>query len=391
MPSLTGMPKAMTAPGSALRMLFGMGLLFVASSLMMNAQVSVTTWRNDIGRTGQNLNETILNTTNVSPAQFGKLFSQAVDGYVYAQPLYLPNITIGGQSHNVVFVATEHDSVYAFDADSNGGTNANPLWFASMLTTAHGAAAGATTVSSDEVGTDIIPELGITGTPVIDPASGTLYVVSFTQEGANFFLRLHALDITSGSEKYGGPAVITATVTGTGSGSSGGTLTLDPEWQNQRPGLLLLNGILYIGFGSHGDNGPWHGWILGYNAQTLKQTGAFCTSPNGVGGGVWMGGAGLAADVLDLVNHPYGRIFAATGNGDYTATTPYATGMEYGDSILDLDLTNGVPTIQDEFTPAGQAQLDEWDMDQASGGLMIVPNQTSGSYTYLLVQAGKSG
>ena len=219
MPSLTGMPKAMTAPGSALRMLFGMGLLFVASSLMMNAQVSVTTWRNDIGRTGQNLNETILNTTNVSPAQFGKLFSQAVDGYVYAQPLYLPNITIGGQSHNVVFVATEHDSVYAFDADSNGGTNANPLWFASMLTTAHGAAAGATTVSSDEVGTDIIPELGITGTPVIDPASGTLYVVSFTQEGANFFLRLHALDITSGSEKYGGPAVITATVTGTGSGS----------------------------------------------------------------------------------------------------------------------------------------------------------------------------
>jgi hypothetical protein len=381
----------MTAPGSALRMLFGMGLLFVASSLMMNAQVSVTTWRNDIGRTGQNLNETILNTTNVSPAQFGKLFSQAVDGYVYAQPLYLPNITIGGQSHNVVFVATEHDSVYAFDADSNGGTNANPLWFASMLTTAHGAAAGATTVSSDEVGTDIIPELGITGTPVIDPASGTLYVVSFTQEGANFFLRLHALDITSGSEKYGGPAVITATVTGTGSGSSGGTLTLDPEWQNQRPGLLLLNGILYIGFGSHGDNGPWHGWILGYNAQTLKQTGAFCTSPNGVGGGVWMGGAGLAADVLDLVNHPYGRIFAATGNGDYTATTPYATGMEYGDSILDLDLTNGVPTIQDEFTPAGQAQLDEWDMDQASGGLMIVPTQTSGSYPYLLVQAGKSG
>ena len=357
----------------------------------MNAQVGVTTWRNDIGRTGQNLNEIILNTSNVNPTQFGKLFSQAVDGYVYAQPLYLPNVTIGGQSHNVVFVATEHDSVYAFDADNNGGANANPLWFASMLTAAHGAAAGATTVSSNTVGTDIIPELGITGTPVIDPASGTLYVVSFTQEGSNFFLRLHALDVTSGAEKYGGPVVITATVPGTGNGSVGGTLTFDPEWQNQRPGLLLLNGIIYIGFASHGDNGPWHGWILGYNEQTLQQTGAFCTSPNGVGGGVWMSGAGLAADVLDPVNHPYGRMFLSTGNGDFTATTPYAAGMDYGDSILNLDLTNGVPTIQDDFTPAGQAELDEWDMDQASGGLMIVPVQTSGSNPYLLVQTGKSG
>jgi LysM repeat protein len=357
----------------------------------MSAQVSVTTWRNDIARTGQNLNETILNPSNVNPTQFGKLFSQPVDGYVYAQPLYLPNVTIGGQSHNVVFVVTEHDSVYAFDADSNGGGNASPLWFASMLTAAHGAAAGATSVSSNTVGTDIVPELGITGTPVIDPASGTLYVVSFTQEGSNFYLRLHALDVTSGAEKYGGPVVVTATVPGTGNGSLGGMLTLDTEWQNQRPGLLLLNGIVYIGFGSHEDNGPWHGWILGYNEQTLKQTGAFCTTPNGVGAGVWMGGAGLAADVIDPVNHPYGRMFVATGNGDYSATTPYAAGMDYGDSILNLDLTNGVPTIQDDFTPAIQAQLDAYDQDQASGGLLIVPTQTSGSYPYLLVQAGKSG
>ena len=377
--------------GSGLRALFGAGLLLTLGSLSMNAQVSVTTWRNDIGRTGQNLNETILNPSNVNPTQFGKLFSQAVDGYVYAQPLYLPNVTIGGQSHNVVFVATEHDSVYAFDADSNGGANANPLWFASLLTSAHGAAAGATTVSSNTVGTDIVPEIGITGTPVIDPASGTLYVVSKTQEGTNFFLRLHALDVTSGAEKFGGPVVITATVSGTGNGSSGGTLTLDPEWENQRPGLLLLNGIVYISFAAHGDNGPWHGWILGYNEQTLKQTGAFCASPNGDGAGVWMSGAGLAADVIDPVNHPYGRMFTATGNGDFTATVPYAAGMDFGDSILNLDLTNGVPTVQDEFTPAGQAQLDLWDMDQASGGLMIVPTQTSGSNPYLLVQAGKSG
>ena len=383
--------RAVAGVGSALGALFGAGLVLAAGSPSMSAQISVTTWRNDIARTGQNLSETILNPSNVNPTQFGKLFSQAVDGYVYAQPLYLPNVTIGGQSHNVVFVATEHDSVYAFDADSNGGANANPLWFASMLTTAHGAAAGATTVSSDTVGTDIIPELGITGTPVIDPASGTLYVVSFTQEGSNFFLRLHALDVTSGAEKYGGPVVITASVPGTGNGSSAGTLTLDAEWQNQRPGLLLLNGIVYIGFGSHGDNGPWHGWVLGYNEQTLKQTGAFCTTPNGVGAGVWMGGGGLAADVIDPAGHPYGRMFVATGNGDYTATTPYAAGMDYGDSILALDLTNGVPTIQDDFTPEGQAQLDEWDMDQASGGVMLIPTQTTGSYPYLLVQAGKSG
>ncbi|MGD0938418.1 MAG: chitobiase/beta-hexosaminidase C-terminal domain-containing protein [Terracidiphilus sp.] len=383
--------RASAQRGSSVRALFGIGLLLAAGCLAINAQVSVTTWRYDIGRTGQNLNETILTPSNVNPTQFGMLFSQPVDGYVYAEPLYLPNVTIGGQSHNVVYVATEHDSVYAFDADTNGGSNANPLWLASMLSTAHGAAAGATTVSSNTVGTDIVPEIGITGTPVIDTASGTLYVVSATQEGTTFIQRLHALDVTSGAEKYGGPAVITATTPGTGNGSSSGTLTFDSEWENQRPGLLLLNGIVWIGYGSHGDNGPWHGWILGYNEATLQQTGVFCTSPNGEGSGVWMSGAGLAADVLDPVNHPYGRMFVATGNGDYTATIPYAAGMDYGDSILDLDLTNGVPTIQDEFTPMNQATLDAEDGDQASGGLMIVPTQTTGSYPYLLVQAGKSG
>jgi hypothetical protein len=391
MSSLQKMHWVAAGACSSRRALLGAGLFLAAGNLWLNAQVSVTTWRNDIARTGQNLNETILNPTNVNPTQFGKLFSQAVDGYAYAQPLYLPNVTIGGQSHNAVFVATENDSVYAFDADSNGGSNASPLWFASMLTTAHGAAAGATPPSSNVIGTDIIPQLGITGTPVIDPVSGTLYVVSFTEEGRSFFLRLHALDVTSGAEKYGGPVVITATVPGTGNGSTGGTLTLDPEWANQRAGLLLLNGIVYIAFASHGDNGPWHGWLLGYNETTLQQTGAFCTSPNGVGGGIWMSGAGLAADVLDPVNHPYGRIFLATGNGDYTATTPYAAGMDFGDSILNLDLTNGVPAIQDVFTPAGQAELDQWDMDQASGGVMLVPTQTTGSYPYLLVQTGKSG
>ena len=359
--------------------------------LPANAQVSVTTWRNDNARTGQNLNETILTPTNVNPNQFGKLFSQAVDGYVYAQPLYVPNVVINGIAHNVVYVATEHDSVYAFDADSNSGTNASALWFASMLSTSHGAASGATTVSSNILGTDIVPEIGITGTPVIDTSTGTLFVVSKSQEGTSFVQRLHALDLSTGAEKFGGPVVITATVSGTGNGSSGGTLTFDSEWQNQRPGLMLQNGIVYVAFASHGDNGPWHGWILGYDAHTLKQTGVFCASPNGVGSGFWMSGAGLSGEIIDPVNHPYGRMFVATGNGDYTASSPYKAGMDFGDSVLNLDLTNGVPTIQDEFTPSGQAQLDAYDGDQGAAGILILPTQTTGSFPHLLVQAGKSG
>jgi len=383
--------KAVREVGNSLRSMYLTGLLLAACGLAAHAQVSVTTWRNDIGRTGQNLNETILNTTDVNATQFGKLFSQPVDGYVYAQPLYLPNVTVGGQSHNVVFVATENDSVYAFDADNNGGSNASPLWFASLLTPAYGAAAGATTVPSGDVGTDIQPQIGITGTPVIDPTTGTLYVVSATVEGSTFVQRLHALDVRTGLEKFGGPVTITASVPGTGNGSIDGVLSFDPEWENQRPGLLLLNGIVYIGYASHGDNGPWHGWILSYNAATLQQTGVFCASHDGVGGGLWMSGAGLAADVVDPVNHPFGRIFTATGNGDYTASSPYTNNMDFGDSILNLDLTNGSPTVTDEFTPFNQAQLDAFDSDVASGGVTVLPTQTTGVNPHLLVQTGKSG
>ncbi len=361
------------------------------NAALCGAQTSVTTYHNDIGRTGQNLNETILTTSNVNATQFGKLFSQPVDGQVYAQPLYLPGLTIGGQTHNVVFVATENDSVYAFDADSNGGANASPLWMASMLTSAHGAASGATAFPASELAADITPLVGITGTPVIDPSSNTLYVVSKTQEGGNAVQRLHALDVTTGNEKFGGPVVITATEAGTGNGSVSGQLTFDPMWENQRPALLLVNGIVYIGFAAHGDNGPWHGWILGYNAATLKQAGVYNASPNGVGSGFWMSGSGLAADVLNPSTKPYGRMFVTSGNGDYTATTPYAGSMDFGDSILNLDLTNGVPTIKDEFTPSDQADLDGEDGDLGSGGVMLIPTQTTGSVPNLLVQVGKEG
>ncbi len=350
-----------------------------------NAQVNVTTQHNDIGRTGQNLSESVLTPSNVNATLFGKLFSYAVDGLVYAQPLYLSGILVNGTQHNVVFVATEHDSVFAFDADSPSGTGGGLLWSASMLSAAHGAAIGATTVPWP-VGSDIDPEVGITGTPVIDSVSETLYVVSDTLEGGTKVLRLHALDVSSGSEKFGGPVTIGASVTGSGAGSVGGTLAFNSALENQRSGLLLLNGIVYIGFASHQDEGNWHGWILGYDATHLSQTGVYCTSPNGLGGGVWMSGAGLAADQLDPVNHPYGRMFVPTGNGDYNAAL-----QDYGDSHLDLDLTNGVLTLTDEFTTNIQASLNTYDLDVDSGGLLVLPTQSAGNYPHLLVQAGKTG
>ena len=264
----------------------------LSASLATFAQSNVTTQHNDIARTGANPNETILTPSNVNTGTFGKLFSTSVDGWVYAQPLYMPGVTMGagtvqaGTIHNVVFVATEHDTVYAFDADSNVGANANPLWHVSLIDAAHGGnpSAGEKTVPSGDVSynpPDITPEIGITGTPVIDPATNTIYVVAKSTIGdTQFYQRLHALDITTGAEKFGGPVTLAASVPGTGNGSSGGTLNWDPKWEHNRAGLLLLNGIVYIGFGSHMDQGPWHGWILAYNASTLQRTGAWCASPN---------------------------------------------------------------------------------------------------------------
>ena len=218
-------------------LLFALAFVAFGSSRgpIASAQVNVTTQHNDIGRTGQNLNQTILNTSNVNTTQFGKLFAQVVDGTIYTQPLYLSNIAINGVTHNVVFVATMRDSVYAFDADSNNGANMNTLWQASMLSTTHGAPAGATTITG----------IAITENSVIDPISNTLYLVSGTYEDTQQVYRLHALDVTTGAEKFGGPRVITGGVTGTAPGNVGGTVTFYPSIQNQRPGLLLLINCLH--------------------------------------------------------------------------------------------------------------------------------------------------
>ena len=371
----------------------GLGSLL---ALVTPAQTNVTTQHNDIARTGANTTETTLTPANVNSTTFGKLFSQTVDGYVYAQPLYVAGVKLGtgtvlaGTTHNIVFVATENDSVYAFDADSNGGANASPLWKVSLIDSAHGAGSGEKPVpQSDVATTDIVPQVGITGTPVIDTTTNTMYVVAkSTVSDTTFIQRLHALDITTGAEKFGGPMALSGSVSGTGNGSSGGKLNFDPKWENQRPGLLLLNGIVYIGFAAHGDNGSWHGWILAYNASNLQQTGVWCPSANSLGSGIWMSGTGLAADVPS--GKPYGRMFAVTGNGAFDALPTYTNSMSYGDSVIRLDLTNGVTTVQDDFTPHDQATLNGSDLDQASGGAVLLPDSVGGGGRQL-VQIGKSG
>jgi hypothetical protein len=316
-------------------------LLFLV--LGAQAQTNVVTQHNDISRTGQNNNETILTPSNVNSNTFGKLFSYQIDSQAYAQPLYVAGVTMGsgtvqaGTTHNVVFVATEHDSVYAFDADSNGGSNASPLWKITLLDSAHGAGSGATTVPSGDLGTDDIdPEIGITATPVIDTNTNTIYVVGKTKESGNYFQRLHALDITTGAEKSGSPVTLSAQVTGNGNGSSGGVLRWDAKLENNRPGLLLLNGTVYIAFAAHGDQGPYHGWILAYNAKSLQQTSVFCPTANGAASGIWMSGAGLAADTINS-----GRLFVATGNGAFNAAPPYSNSMSYGDDLIRLETSTG--------------------------------------------------
>ena len=355
-------------------------LAAIVSSSVAKGQVNVVTAHNDIARTGQNLSETILTPANVNPTQFGKLFSQTVAGGIWAQPLYVSQVAIPKKgTHNVVYVATSADDVYAFDADTNGGGNANPLWEAALLT------------NSTPAGT-LQNEWGVVGTPVIDLSSNTLYLVSSEDTGTTDIFRLHALDITTGAEKLGGPVQIGGSVPGTGTGSVKGVLAFGGAYEFQRPGLLLLNGVIYVAFGSVNDEGPWHGWLFSYNETTLQQINIFCSTPNGVGGGFWMGGSGLAAEVNNPAK-PYGRMFVSAGNGTYSASYPYSNSMSYGMSLLDFDLTGGNLTVEDEFTPYNQSALDAQDGDLGSGGPLLLPTQTlaSGSILNPLVEVGKSG
>jgi hypothetical protein len=364
-----------------------------SASVTVKFLSGVLTYHNDNARTGQNLQETVLTPGNVNTATFGKLFSFPVDGFVYAQPLYVSDVPIDGQLRNVVFVATEHNSVYAFDADR---TNA-PLWHASFIDPA----SGVTTVPFEDTASppgytgpgpvipggcgDLTPEIGITGTPVIDPATGTLYVVAKTKEvnGANvaYEHRLHALDITTGTSRPGSGRALQASVPGTTSPNDGnGRVLFQSLRQNQRAALLLNDGVVSVAFSSHCIILPYQGWVLAYDAKTLDPLGAFSVVPNDPKGkgGIWHSGGGPAADAG-------GNVFVMTGDGPFDAASG---GNSYSDSVLKL--TNGSLTVSDYFTPFNQLELEAADADMSSGGPLLLPDQPVGP-PHLMVSAGKQG
>ena len=342
------------------------------------APISVTTYHNDNGRTGQNTHETVLTPANVNSRQFGKLFAQKVDGFVYAQPLYLANVTVPGKGvHNVLYVATAHDSLYAFDADDNLSQNASPLWQVSFINPPK-----VIPVSVSDVGgcNNIYPEIGIIGTPVIDRSTGTLYVVAKTRESGNIVQRLHAIDVKDGSEKFGGPVVVQAQFPGHADGSN--KVVFEPHREAQRASLLLQNGLVYIAWASHCDIGPYHGWLMAYDAQTLQQKSVWNSTPNGGLGGFWQSGAGIAADSRNF-------IYMASGNGTFDQNVK---GKDYGDSIIKLGFNSvGKLVAKDYFTPHDQQFLENTDTDLGSGGVLLIPDLPNTMHPFLLVQVGKEG
>lgn len=338
------------------------------------AQINVTTYHYDNARTGQNTQETVLTPANVNSGQFGKLFSVAVDGYVYAQPLYMANVNIADGTHNVLYVATEHDSLYAIDADD--GT---VYWQLSFINPS----SGITSVPGGDVACgSLIPEIGITSTPVIDPGTGTIYLVATTKESGSYIQRLHAIDIVNHGEKFGGPTVISATVPGTGAGSFGGQISFNPLTMNNRAALLLENGHVVIAWASFCDNIRFQGWVMSYGAGTLAQEAVMNMAPNGSDAGVWMSGDGVAADLN-------GNLFLATGNGTYDGTDD----GNYGDSIIRLaPPSGGTFPVSDWFTPFDQDNLNQTDKDVGSGGLVLLPDLPQGAaHQHLLTLLGKEG
>ncbi len=365
----------------------------------------VLTYHNDTARDGVNAREFALASSTVTTATFGKLFSCAVDGAVYAQPLWMHGFSIGGGIHNVLFVATQHDSVYAFDADANPCVT---YWHVNLLDTLHGGTSNEMPVTWNDVGFcsgDIYPEIGVTGTPIIDASTNTIYLVSASESNptspgncsasvANFFHRLHALDLATGNEKFNAPVTIAASVPGTGDGSVDGMVSFNSQLHHQRSGLAEVGGKIFVVFAAHEDATPYHGWVIGYKASNVQQQVAvFNTTPNGLNGangGIWGGGGAPAID-------SGGDIYVTTGNGVFDESPP-PPNYDYGDSILRLhsvsgSTLNGVHlSVAGYFTPDDQLHLARTDGDLGSGAAVLLPLQTSGAGPkHLLVQTGKEG
>jgi hypothetical protein len=356
-----------------------------------SSAADVLTFQYDNSRDGANTNEMELTPLNVNTNNFGRLFTYTVDGYIYAQPLYVSNVTIPGQgTRNVVFVATENDSVYAFDADSNKGPDGGLLWQTNL-----GIAAESILFGIRYHHNVLNPLIGITGTPVIDPALGTLYVDVFSGEvldTTNCVHRLHALNIATGAEQPFSPVLVTASVPGTGVDSINGVVNFTPQNHMNRPALTLADGVVYVAYGSYGDTDPYHGWVIGFSATNLQQLTnyAFATTPNattnafGINAGegaLWMGGGGLCVDDGN-------NLYFETGNGSFSAHT---NGGDYGDCFVKLSTSNQL-TVMDYFAPSNQASMALNDEDLGSGGPILLPDSASSAERpHLMVGAGKEG
>jgi Putative Ig domain len=391
--TLNGVATTWTAPSTAgvytlKAVSAGDGTTAASSTVGVTDLAGISTVHYDLARDGANTQEYALTPSLVSGGSFGKLFSCTVDGAIYAEPLWAPQLSIGGATHNVVFVATQHDSLYAFDADTNSSP-CTPLWQVSLIDTVHGGQAGEVPVPSYGpnalVGAgygDIAPEVGVTGTPVIDPSTETLYVVSKSVDsaGTNFYQRLHAIDILNGSEKFAGPATIAGTFPGTGDGAA--TTTFVPRQQNQRPGLALANGIVYVAWSAHEDNPPYYGWVMGYDAATLKQKYVLNISPNVQWGGIWMNGDAPPVD-------SDGYVYYLTGNAGFDGNSPGPPNNDFGDSVVKLDETLN---ISQSFTPSDQQMDDLDDYDLGSGGATLIDLPANGTLpTHLIAGGGKDG
>jgi hypothetical protein len=363
--------------------------------------VSVLTYHNDNARTGANTNETMLTPANVNTNSFGRLLEYEVDGYVYAQPLYFHGLAIPGKgTHNVVFVATANNSVYAFDAESNSGANSGLLWHDDL-------GGGIDLVNHHEFGgryhnnvfQDMLPKIGITGTPVIDPTTDTLYVDAFTRTesdtGINFHHKIHGLNIADGSERPFSPVEVVASVPGTGIGSSHGVVTFDPRQHIQRPALTLAGGILYVSYGSAADTDPYHGWIIGYNAGNLQPLTnyVFNTTPNATSaqfgphageGALWMGGDGLCVDAET-------NLYFEVANGSFDADPSLGNGVDYGDSFMKLSTASNRLAVADYFTPFNETDMQAQDADFGSGGSLLLPDEVgTAAHPHLIVGGDKS-